>query len=100
MSQAGFGDGSGATGPAVHVDRLVLRVAGLDEGAARTLARLVAEGLEPSLFLMAGPGGLSRLRIEVTASSADHGRPDLLARRITNELGRILGPGRGGEAVR
>ena len=39
--------GAGAAEPAVHIDRLALRVAGLDEGAARTLARLVAEGLAP-----------------------------------------------------
>jgi hypothetical protein len=100
MSQAGFTDGPGAAGPAVHIDRLVLRVAGLDERGARTLARLVAEGLEPGLFSIADHGGLGHLRIEVTAGPADQGRPDLLARRITRELGRNLGPGRDGGAVR
>ena len=100
MTQGELADGPGAAGPAVHIDRLVLRVAGLDERGARTLARLVAEGLEPGLLSMAARGGLGRLRIEVTAGSADQGRPELLARRITSELGRILRPGQDGGAVR
>jgi hypothetical protein len=91
--------------PTVHVDRLRLRVAGLDEGAARALARLVAESLEPDVLGLAGTAGLGRLQINVTASAAEQGRPDLLARRIASELGRALARGRApgspdGEAVR
>jgi hypothetical protein len=96
--------GPGGAGPGVHVDRLALRVTGLDQAAARTLARLVAEGLAPELVRSAVNAGLDQLRIEVTPGAADHGRPELLARRITSELRRALargqapgGPGR--EAV-
>ena len=87
--------------PAAHIGRLGLRVTGLDQAAARTLARLVAEGLAPDLVRSAANAGLDHLQIEVTASAADQARPDLLARRITSELGRALahghGPGDAGE---
>ena len=53
----------------VHIDRLVLRVAGLDEDAARALARLVAEGLAPGMLRPAGTAGLDSLRLEVTAAA-------------------------------
>ncbi len=79
-------------GPAsdVHIDRLALRVAGLDEDAARALARLVAEGLAPGMLRPAGLAGLDSLQVEVQAGAADQGRPDLLARRIVDEIGRVL----------
>jgi len=98
------GPGPGGAGSAVHIDRLALRVTGLDEAAARTLARLVAEGLAPDVLRSAANAGLDRLQIEVTAGDADQGRPELLARRITGELGRALARGRmpggpSGEAV-
>ena len=56
MTPPGGGHGAGAAGPAgeVHIDRLALRVAGLDEDAARALARLVAEGLTPGMLRPAG----------------------------------------------
>ena len=74
----------------VHIDRLALRVAGLDEDAARALARLVAEGLAPGVLRPAGLAGLDSLQVELTASAADQGRPDRLARRIVDEIGRVL----------
>lgn len=79
----------------VHVDRLTLRASGLDEDAARSLARLVAEGLTPGMLRLAGTAGLDCLRVEVTA---DQRTPDLLARRIVDEIGRVLarGPVAGG----
>ena len=88
----------GARGPEVHIDRLALRVTGLDEGAARTLARLVAEGLSPGVLgsAVSGPtadDGLRRVRIQLTADAAEQGQPDLLARRITGELARLLARG-------
>jgi hypothetical protein len=73
----------------IHVDRLALRVAGLDEDAARALARLVAEGLTPGMLRGAGIAGLDSLRVEVPADTED-GTPDLLARRILDEIGRVL----------
>jgi hypothetical protein len=92
---AGAPDGSPGprdAGPAgdVQIGRLALRAAGLDEGAARLLARLVAEGLTPGLLRPAGLAGLDSLRLEVRASAADQRRPDLLARRIIDEIGRVL----------
>lgn len=84
MSSAGR---AGAGAGEVHVDRILLRVAGLDEGAARELARLVAEGLAPGLLASAaGPG----FRVVVAADAAERDPPDLLARRIVGEIGRVL----------
>jgi hypothetical protein len=74
----------------VHIGRLALRAAGLDEGAARLLARLVAQGLTPDLLRPAGLAGVGSLHVEVRASAADQGQPDLLARRIVDEIGRVL----------
>jgi hypothetical protein len=96
-------DGRGTGDPDVHVGRLALRVTGLDEDEARTLGRLVAQGLPVSLLGAAAQAHLDRMRIQITADEQD--QPGLLARRITDEIGRILtrgqGPGHpGGEAVR
>lgn len=81
---------TGAHAGDVHIDRLALRVAGLDEDAARALARLVAEGLAPGMLRPAGLAGLDSLQIGVKANAGDQGRPDLLARRIVDEIGRAL----------
>jgi hypothetical protein len=81
------------TGPDLDIERLALRVTGLGEDTARTLARLVAEGLAPGIFRSAGNVGLDHLRLEVTVSAAEQERPDLLARRIAGELGRALARG-------
>jgi hypothetical protein len=86
-------------GGEVHVDRLRLRVAGLDEGAAEVLARLVAEGLVPVLGRASAGVGLDHLRVEVHASEggARHKgvattaeAPDQLAARIVERVGRVL----------
>jgi hypothetical protein len=77
-------------GAGIHIDRLALRAAGLDEGAAQLLARLVAEGLTPGLLRSAGLAGVGSLQVEVQASGAEQGDPDLLARRIIDEIGRVL----------
>jgi len=75
----------------VHIDRLVLRVAGLDEDAARALGRLVAQGLAAGLARPSGTAGLDSLRLEVTTTEAARdAAPDLLARRIAGEIGRVL----------
>jgi hypothetical protein len=76
-------------GGEIRVDRLALRVAGLDEDAARALARLVAEGLTPGLLRAPGAVGLDSLRVEVKADT-ENDTPYLLARRITDEIGRVL----------
>jgi hypothetical protein len=87
----------------IRVDRLALRVAGLDEDAARALARLVAEGLAPGLLRATGVAGLDSLRVEVQGDTENE-TPDLLARRIVDEIGRVLARdrvsgGRDGEAT-
>jgi len=73
-----------------RVDRLALRVTGLDEAQARALACLVAEGIAPGLPELAG-SDLGRVRLRVTATAAQQGRPELLARLIASELSRVLG---------
>jgi hypothetical protein len=89
-------------GPAGHVriDRLALRVAGLDEGAARALGRLVAEHLAAGPPRSAGAVGAGRLQVVVRPAADELDKPDLLARRIADEIGRALARGGpGGEAV-
>ena len=77
---------------------------GRGRGAARS------RGSSPRASRPACPGrpgaGLGRLRVEVTADAAEQGSPDLLARRIAGEIGRVLArgqgpgrPGRGGGQV-
>jgi len=73
----------------IRIDRLALRVTGLDENAARALARLVAGGLTPGRLGPAGSSGLDQLRLQVQAD-AEHGEPALLAHRIVDEIGRAL----------
>jgi hypothetical protein len=81
---------SAGTAGDVSIERLALRVAGLDEAAARELARLVAEGLAPGMLRAAGVAGLDALRVEVEAGAAEVRDPDLLARRIVDAIGRAL----------
>ena len=77
-------------GPHLHIGRLALRVSGVDEGEARELARLVAAELASGPLRVIAGDDLGRVRIEVTAAATEAGRPDLLARRISGELGRVL----------
>jgi hypothetical protein len=72
----------------LHVDRLRLQVQGLDEGAARVLARLVAENLAHDLRLPAGAGVADSLKLEVAAKPG--AAPDELAPRIAETVGRAL----------
>jgi hypothetical protein len=74
----------------IRIGRLALRVAGLDEDAAGTLARLVAERLAPSLLEPPGLAGVQSLRAAVQAGAAEQGNPDLLAQLIVDEIGRVL----------
>ena len=70
------------------IDRLRLRAAGLDEGAARHLATLVGRALAPALQLPAGSTVIETLRVEVAAHGAEG--PELLSRRIVDAVGRAL----------
>lgn len=73
----------------IHIDRLALRVAGLDEDAARALAQLVAEGLAPGVLRVSGVTALDALRVEVQTETQDSA-PDQLAQRIVDRIGRVL----------
>jgi hypothetical protein len=89
----------------VHVERLLLRVAGLDEQAAQALAQRVAEGLAPSLGRVSAGAGLDHLRVQVPAGAAAGGAhpdaggahpgaggetPEQLAQRIVARVARML----------
>lgn len=74
----------------VHLDRLSLRVAGLDEDAACRLAKLVAGGLTPGMLRPLGSAGLDSLKIEVAGRPGDAAEPEALARRIVDAIGRTL----------
>ena len=76
-------------GGEIRIDRLALRVAGLDEDGARALARLVAQGLASGVLRATGAAGLDSLRVEVRGDP-ENDTPDLLARRIVDEIGRVL----------
>lgn len=82
----------------VRVERLSLRVSGLDEDAARALSRLVAEGLAPVLGRASAGIGLDHLQVEVPAESGPPGvvgagagtSTEELAARIVERVGRVL----------
>jgi len=74
----------------VHIERLALRVAGLDADAARALARLVAEGLAAGLQRPAAVAGLDHLTIDVDGPGDGSQDIDALARRIVDGIGRAL----------
>jgi hypothetical protein len=79
---------AGAAGPRLTIERLRLRAAGLDEGAARHLATLVGEALAPSLQLPVGSTAIQTLNLEVAAHDGDD--PEMLSRRIVEAIGRAL----------
>ena len=93
---------AGLPGPDVRIGRLALQVSGLDEGAARALARLVAEGLPPELAA-AGRAASGGCGSQVTAAAAEQARPGAAGPadrdRARPGAGRSWG-GPGGEAVR
>jgi hypothetical protein len=82
--------GPGTAGQDVHIERLALRVAGLDADAARALARLVAEGLAAGLQRPAGVAGLDHLAIDIDGEGNGSHDIDALARRIVDGIGRAL----------
>lgn len=71
----------------ISIDRLSLRVTGLDEHAARALARAVAEGLAAGVVPAAGDAALDHLGVTVQSGPGD---PDALAGRIVDVIGRRL----------
>lgn len=85
---AGGPPATGDTGPRLTIDRLRLRAAGLDEGAARHLATLVGEALAPALRLPVGSSTIQTLRVEVAGHDGDD--LQILSRRIVEAIGRAL----------
>ena len=84
-----------ADGRELHIERLALqrnRPGRGGGGHARPARRGGAR--RPACPAAAG-GDLGRVRIQLTADAAEQGRPDLLARRIAGELGRIFARGQG-----
>lgn len=89
------------TSPNIRIDRLSLRVTGLDENAARELAELVALRLADGEFLTAmsagGFGGSSPRantgagldRLSVSVKTPDT-KPDALAQHIVGEIYRAM----------
>jgi hypothetical protein len=74
----------------VAIDRLRLVVSGLDVGAAKVFARLVAEGLAAGLGRSPGTAGLDSLHLDMAVNSAEAGEPAAVARRVVDEVGRAL----------
>ena len=68
----------------VEIERISIRVPGLERDAARRLGQLVAERLAPSLQLGPGEASLDRLRVEVAARPAES--PESLAARIAAQI--------------
>jgi hypothetical protein len=69
--------------PDVHIDRLALRVSGLDADAARALTRLVAQKLAAGLTPAAGTPGAA-----APGGAAEDSSLDALARRIADQVAR------------
>lgn len=92
MSPAAGSPAAPAAGGAgdVRLDRLSLRVAGLDEDAACHLAKLVAQGLAPGMLRPPGSAGLDSLKVEVAGRPGDDAEPEALAARIVDAIGRSL----------
>lgn len=82
--------------PNIDIDRISLRVEGIDRAAARRLGRLVAERLAPALALFPGEGAFERLEVELTALPSED--PDSIAARVAGavalRLGRTMEAGR------
>ena len=72
----------------LDVDRISLRVTGLDPDAARTLALQVAAGLAPALTFASGDASFARLALTVQAP--DGAQPNALARSTLARLAPLL----------
>lgn len=77
-----------AEAPDVVIDRLSLRVTGMDALDARTLAQRVAAGLAPALAIGPGEAVLARLAIELEAREGE--RPEELAARAVSHLAPLI----------
>lgn len=85
-------------GEEVNIDRISLRVTGMDPIDARALAQAIATGLAPTLALAPGEAALDRLRVEVQAKHGE--KPEVLAARAVARLAPLLNRVDAGEAAR
>ncbi len=90
VPDASTGSAGAASCGDVQLGRLSLRLAGLDDDAARRLATLVAEGLTPGMLRRAASCGPDSLRLDVAGGYRDAEEPEVLARRIVDAIGRAL----------
>ena len=75
--------------PAARVDRISIRVPGVERDLGPRLGRLVAEGLAPSLLLGPGEASLDFLRVQVAARPGES--IESLAGRVAAEVSRRFG---------
>lgn len=73
----------------VEIDRISIRVPGVERDLGRRLGQLVAERLAPSLQLGPGEASLERLQVEVTTQPAES--PESLAARIAAQVALLIG---------
>lgn len=72
----------------VHIDRLTLKLSGLDEAEGRRLALLVSEGLAAATLPAGAASNLGSIRLDLRA--APRGGVDALATQIVSGLVREL----------
>jgi hypothetical protein len=75
--------------PAARIERISIRVPGVERDLGLRLGQLVAEGLAPSLLLGPGEASLDFLRVQVSARPGES--TEALAGRIAAEVSRRLG---------
>jgi hypothetical protein len=81
----------------VEIERLSLRVTGMDPIDATALARAIAEGLAPALSLAPGEASLPRLAVQVQAKEGER-TPELAARAVAR-LAPLVNPPAPGEGA-
>jgi hypothetical protein len=72
-------------GDQLDIDRISVRVTGMDPVDAQALARAIAEGLARPLSLAPGEASLERLTVEVRPTEADQ-TDDVAERAVTGIL--------------
>ena len=89
---------AGHGGGEITIDRISLRVTGMDPLEAKVLARAVAQRLAPALALAPGEASIPRLRVEVAAKRGE--RPEELAARAVARLAPLINRTASAEAGR
>lgn len=82
----------------IEIDRLAIRVPGIDDGSGERLGRLVAERLAAGVALGLTPASFARLDLKMVSLPGES--PDDLAVRIADRVAAVIAHGRGLEAGR